>query len=70
MTLGEYLRETGKSAADVARESGVSTSTISRHLAGKHRLSGQNAVRLCEATAGACTLLDLLTSEVVEVHDG
>ena len=67
MTLAEYIDKEKTTAAEVARLSGVSAATISRHLAGLVRLSGGNAIRICEATGGECSLRDLLAPQCEEV---
>ena len=67
MTLAEYIEKKKTTAAEVARVSGVSAATISRHLAGLVRLSGGNAIRICEATGGECSLRDLLAPQCEEV---
>ena len=69
MRLAEYIEKKKTTAAEVARLAGVSAATISRHLAGLVRLSGGNAIRICEATGGECTLHELLTSQCEEVKE-
>ena len=60
MRLSEYMTLPGKSAADIARESGVATSRLSCFLDGQHALSAKNLERIIRATREEVTFTDLV----------